>query len=114
MSQVDTVVSQPAAPAVTQDDATRMFSLSVMVSGIRCTLAYVVFPWLLPAVGISGATGPGFGIPISLVAIAFNIASIRRFHAADHKWKWPITALNSTVISFLMVLLVLDVHELLT
>ncbi len=89
-----------------------MFSTSILLSGIRCIVAYIVFPWLLPALGLARGVGPGIGVVIGLVAIAFNVASIRRFHASDHHWKWPITALNVTVIAMLGVLLVMDVADL--
>lgn len=108
---------EPAVPLRTAtadpDAATRAFSTSVLVSGIRCTLAYVVFPWLLPALGVAGGVGPALGLVIGPVAIAFNVASIRRFHASDHRWKWHITALNLAVIGLLVVLLALDVRDLL-
>lgn len=100
-------------PTPTDDDATRAFSLSVVVSGVRCLLAYIVFPWVLPALGLAQGTGPAIGIVVGVVAIGFNVASIRRFWAADHRWKRPITALNSAVIVLLLVLLVVDVAELL-
>ncbi len=106
--------TRPAAdPAVTQDQANRTFSTSVLVSAVRCTLAYVVFPWLLPAFGVAGNVGPAIGLVIGPVAIAFNVASIRRFHASDHRWKWSITALNCAVIVLLAVLFVMDVREVL-
>ena len=101
-----------AAPAPGQDEATRIFSTSILISAVRCTLAYVVFPWLLPAVGVAGGVGPGIGVVVGVVAIAFNVLSIRRFWATDHRWKWPITALNCTVIGLLSVLLVADLVEL--
>lgn len=94
------------------DTATRVFSTSILISAVRCTLAYVVFPWLLPAVGVAGGVGPGIGVVVGVVAIAFNVLSIRRFWAADHRWKWPITALNCTVIVLLSVLLVADLADL--
>lgn len=97
-----------AAPAPGQDEATRVFSTSILISAVRCTLAYVVFPWLLPAVGVAGGVGPGIGAVVGVIAIAFNVLSIRRFWATDHRWKWPITALNCTVIGLLSVLLVAD------
>lgn len=103
----------PLRPAADHDRANRAFSTSVLVSGIRCTLAYVVFPWLLPALGVASGVGPALGLVIGPVAIAFNVASIRRFQASDHRWKWQITALNSAVILLLLVLLVMDVRELL-
>ena len=98
---------------VTEEQANRTFSTSVLVSAVRCTLAYIVFPWLLPAFGAAGDVGPAIGLVIGPVAIAFNVASIRRFHASDHRWKWQITALNSAVIVLLTVLFVMDVRELL-
>lgn len=106
------VASRPLTdPPVTQDQANRTFSTSVLVSAVRCTLAYIVFPWLLPAFGIAGDVGPAIGLVIGPVAIAFNVASIRRFHASDHRWKWQITALNCAVIALLTVLFVMDVAE---
>ena len=106
----DTAVPAPSSPAPAGDaEATGLFSRSVLISGIRCTLAYVVFPWLLPLLGIAGGVGPAIGLVVGVVAIWFNLASIRRFHASDHRWKWPITALNVSVI---VLLLILGVHDL--
>ena len=102
----------PAESSATEEQANRTFSTSVLVSAVRCTLAYVVFPWLLPAFGVAGDVGPAIGLVIGPIAIAFNVASIRRFHASDHRWKWQITALNCAVIVLLTVLFVLDVREL--
>lgn len=97
----------------TTGDANKAFSTSILVSAVRCTLAYVVFPWVLPALGLAGGVGPGIGLAVGLVAIGFNIASIRRFHASDHRWKWQITFLNSCVIVMLSVLAVMDIGDLL-
>jgi len=92
--------------------ATRVFSQSVVISGIRCLLAYIVFPWVLPFLGVARNAAPAIGITISLVAIGFNVASIRRFWGADHRWKWWISAINVSVICLLVVLLVHDVGQL--
>lgn len=113
MQHAETVDTALPVRPVSEDQATRVFSTSILLSGIRCTLAYVVFPWLLPALGLASGVGPALGLVIGPVAIAFNLASIRRFHASDHRWKWYITALNVTVIALLAVLLVLDIREIL-
>lgn len=94
------------------DAANRTFSTSILVSAIRCTLTYVVFPWFLPVVGVAGGVGPGIGLAIGAVAIGFNVASIRRFRASDHRWKAPVIALNCSVIVLLGVLVVLDLRAL--
>lgn len=95
----------------TEDSANRLFSTSILISATRCLLAYVVFPWLLPALGLAKGIGPGIGVVIGTVAIGFNVYSIRRFHRADHRWKWQITALNVTVIAMLTILLIQDLAE---
>lgn len=101
-----------ATDAVTSDDPTRLFSTSILISAIRCSLSYVVFPWVLPLIGASDAVGPWIGLPIGVVAIVFNILSIRRFWRADHKWKWPITVLNLSVMVLVTVLMIEDLREL--
>ena len=107
------VTAAPEGASEPDADAASLFSRSVLISGIRCTLAYVVFPWLLPLIGLTGAFGPALGLVIGVVAIWFNIASIRRFHASDHRWKWPITTLNVAVIGLLLILAVADISALL-
>ena len=93
--------------------AERTFSTSVVVSGVRCFLAYVLFPWLLPAAGIASGVGSGLGLVIGAVAIAFNIFSIRRFRRSGHRWRRRVIALNSGIIVLLSILMVIDLSELL-
>ncbi|MEL7208255.1 MAG: hypothetical protein AAGK32_08515 [Actinomycetota bacterium] len=113
MTSVDTPGAATADDLRIDDaEATGVFSRSVVISGIRCVLAYVVFPWLLPLLGVAGGVGPAIGLVVGAVAIGFNIASIHRFHSSDHRWKWPITALNVSVIILLSILAVQDVAAL--
>ena len=109
-SQTD--LAPRAESALTEDEATRAFSMSVVISGVRCLLTYVLFPWVLPAVGIASGVGPGVGLVVGTIAIGFNVASIRRFWISDHRWKWPITALNTGVIILLSALIVIDLRDL--
>jgi hypothetical protein len=102
----------PEGHSVSEGAAQRAFSTSVLVSATRCILTYVVLPFLLPALGLAAGVGPAIGIPVGLVAIAANVATIRRFWAADHRWRWAYTALAAMVIVLLVVLLVEDVGSL--
>ncbi len=103
----------PPLPATRpQSKAERVFSASVVISGIRCVLAYVVFPWVLPAVGIASGAGAGLGLVIGSVAIVFNVLSIRRFQRSQHTYRWPITVLNSGIIVLLLILMVIDLNTL--
>lgn len=84
----------------------------MVVSGVRCLLTYVVFPWALPLFGLAGGVGPALGLAIGTVAIGFNVASIRRFWADDHRWKVPITVINVAVIILLSILIGVDIVDL--
>ncbi len=92
--------------------AQRAFNLSMLVSGIRCVLAYVVLPFATPLLGIAPGVGPVLGIAIGAVAVAANVVSLRRFWRVRHRWRRPITVLHVSVISLLLVLMALDVAEL--
>ena len=91
---------------------TRAFSTSMVVSGIRCLLAYIVFPWLLPLFGVAKGMGPAVGLVVGVVAIGFNIASIRRFMRTGHRYRYWIATINVAVIGMLSVLIIRDVGEL--
>ena len=96
------------------DSASKTFSTSMVISGIRCTLSYVVFPWLLPLLGVAGGITAGLGLPIGLVAIFFNIWSIRRFWKSNHNLKWIVAGINVSVIILLLILVAIDISELLS
>lgn len=93
--------------------AERVFSRSIIISGIRCVLTYVIFPFVAPLLPLTDRVGPVAGLVIGTIALVANMFSIRRFHAADHKWKWQMTALNVAVMILLVILLYLDIGDLL-
>ena len=103
---------QVDAPRATADDARRAFQTSIMVATVRCLLMYIVFPFVLPAVGLASGVGPLVGIPISIVAIVAIVASVRRFWRADHSKRWHYTVLGTAVVGFLCVLIAIDISEL--
>ena len=99
-------------PTATAADAQKAFQTSIMVASVRCLLMYVVFPFVLPVIGVASGVGPWIGLPISLAAIAAILMSIRRFWRADHSKRWHYTVLGTTVIGFLIYLVVNDIVEL--
>jgi hypothetical protein len=104
----------PDGPPAPEDAAQRAFSTSILVSATRCLLTYIVLPFLAPVLGLAAGVGPALGIPIGVVAIGSNVLTIRRFWAADHRWRWAYTAIALTVIALLLVLMVDDIFDLVT
>ena len=80
---------------------------------VRCLLTYIVLPFVAPLIGVGLGVAPLIGIPVGLVAIVANIASVRRFWRADHRYRWHYTALATVIIMFLTWLIVADVIDLL-
>lgn len=100
-------------PAASPEAARKAFQTSLLVATVRCLLMYIVFPFVLPALGIASGVGPAILLPISLAAIVAITMSIRRFWRADHSKRWHYTVLGTAVIGFLAYLAVTDLVELL-
>jgi hypothetical protein len=98
----------PEGPPAPEGAAQRAFSVSILVSATRCILTYLVLPFILPIVGFAAGVGPWLGVPIGVVAIVSNVLTVRRFWAADHKWRWAYTGLALVIVSLLIVLMVRD------
>ena len=94
-----------------EEDAQRVFSLAIVVSAVRCTLTYVIFPFVLPFAGLADL-GAVIGIIVSVVAVVANVVSIRRMHKAQHKWRVPVTVINIAMIGLVVALLVIDLFDL--
>ena len=101
----------PTATASRQA-AERRFSQSMVVSGTRCLLAYIIFPYVIPLLGLADLVGPAVGVAIGVVAIVFNGVSIRRFWRGNHRLKWPLSVVNLAVMGLMFYLAVGDVAEL--
>jgi multisubunit Na+/H+ antiporter MnhB subunit len=98
----------PEGRSATTTSAQRAFSTSMVISGTRCLLTYIVLPFVAPALGLAAGVGPALGAVIGLVAIAANVATVRRFWAADHRRRWTFTAISAAVVTLLVALLVAD------
>jgi len=103
----------PDGPPSSERAAQKAFSTSILVSATRCILTYVVLPIVIPILGIAKGVGPVIGVPIAVAAVVCNVLTIRRFFAADHKWRWAYTALALTIIVLLFVTIAKDVVDLL-
>lgn len=99
-------------PRLGEEELRRGFSQSMVVSGIRCVITYLLIPFVGPILGVAAGVGPLIGLPIGALAIVFNVKSMRRFWRADHRYRWHYTAIGGLVVAMLVVLVVRDVVEL--
>jgi len=94
------------------DQPEKVFSQSILISAVRCTLTYLVFPFIFPIVGITSGIGSSIGLVVGTIAIVANVFSIRRFWKADHKYKVPVSILNLGIIVLLVILVIVDAQDL--
>jgi heme O synthase-like polyprenyltransferase len=99
------------APRADANQARKAFQTSLAVATVRCMLMYVVFPFVLPLLGVAKGVGPWIGLVISVLAIGAITMSIRRFWRADHSKRWHYTIFGTVVMCLLVVLVVQDIVE---
>ena len=96
-------------PVDRTDTATyKAFRRSMMISAVRCTLTYVVFPFVLPMLSFASGVGSVIGVLIGSFALVCDTFVIRRFFAVDHRYRWQFTGIVASIMVLLSVLLVQD------
>lgn len=103
----------PDAPKMSLVQANRAFERSVTISALRCITTYLLLPFVLPLIGLSGAVGPFVSIALSVVSVVFITISARRFFGSDHPWRWVHAVIGAIVLLVLAVSAVFDVLNIL-
>ncbi len=108
-SLVRRVLRVPTGPPRASDEAAnRLFSTSIALSALRCLFTYIFVPVVVPVLGLSVAASPAIGIPLSVLALVFDVRAVRRFWMADHAWKWRMTVLYALLMAMVSALFVID------
>jgi hypothetical protein len=103
----------PTGTTSTAAEARSAFQKSLAFTTVRCLLMYIVFPFVLPLLGIASNVGPTISIAVGIVAMVSIVYSIRRFWRADHSKRWHYTVFGTTIIVFLIWATVQDTIEIL-
>ncbi len=89
--------------------ARRSTTTAIVVSGVRCTITYLLIPILAPIVGLLDTLGAPISIALSAFAMMMGIAGVRRFWIADHRARWSYTTFIGVILVMLCVAIVIDV-----
>ena len=100
------------APKATEASARQLVETSLLISMTRCLLTYVLLPFLAPVLGFATGVTPVVGVVVGLVAMVANVASVRRFWRADHRYRWHYTVLASVIVAALVWLVAIDMVDL--
>ena len=101
--------SRAATGSATERQLQRVFSVSILLSAFRCLLSYIFIPIVTPLIGAATSIGPALGIPVGVLALAFDVMAIRRFWVARHRWRWAMTVVYLSVMGMVSALLVGDI-----
>jgi hypothetical protein len=98
-------------PSPTEPQAARADQIlggSMVFVAVRCTLQYVVLPFILPLFGITDTFSAGLSIVIELVALGMILYNIRRLWSTS--WRWRYLGLSVVMLTLIAILLYADLQ----
>jgi hypothetical protein len=103
-----TTTATPAQDEIKRTD--RILGSYLVFVAVRCTLQYIVLPFVLPFLGVSSAVSVWVSLIIELVALGAISYNIRRLWPTA--WRWRYLALCAIMLPILLVFLVSDIRAL--
>lgn len=102
-------ITEQAEQAQTAQNA---LGFSLLFSGVRCVLQYVVLPFVLPVIGIAADVTIPLLLAINVLAMISVIFSLRRFWQIRYTHRWTYLIVAVAALTLLTVFLWLDVQAL--
>lgn len=104
-------VSEIDASTTTERDAHRGFRTSMIVSGVRCLITYLLVPILVPLIGFAGIVAAPIGIALCVIAAVNGIYSVRRFWVSNHRARWMYTGFIAFIFVVLAIAMATDISR---
>jgi ABC-type iron transport system FetAB permease component len=90
----------------------RAFTFAILLSALRCTVQYVVLPFVLPWIGVVAAVPAWVTLALSAVALASLIRSVRVLWRMRHAQRWSYLGLAFVVLAALVLFVFMDLRSL--
>lgn len=94
--------------------ASRSFGLALLISGLRCTLQYVVLPVALPLVGVASGLALPLVILLDVLALVLLVRSLRFFWRTRHPRRFDMLPLSAVILLIILGSLGFDLWQLLS
>ncbi|NTU85362.1 MAG: hypothetical protein HGA45_39425 [Chloroflexales bacterium] len=119
------VTPQPVASVVEDDadaeradhddeaPAARAFGLALVISGLRCTLQYVVLPVILPLIGVMSDLSLPLVILLDGLALVMLVRSLRYYWRTLHPRRFDMLPLSGLILFIILGSLGYDLWQLL-
>lgn len=92
--------------------AQRAFGMSLIISGVRCTIQYVILPVVLPLIGFTGLISLPLVILLDFLALWLLISSLRYFWRTAHPRRFDMLPLATVVLLLIFGSLGFDLWQL--
>lgn len=92
--------------------AENALTISLLFSGARCILQYVVLPFLLPIIGVAADATVPILLLINLIAIVSIFLSLRRFWTIGYRHRWSYLAVAVAALALLVAFTLYDIAKL--
>ena len=108
----------PVAPAAsTPEEALpssvdRGFTFAILLSALRCTVQYVVLPFVLPWIGVTAAVPPWVTLVLSALALFAIVRNVRYLWRSRYSRRWSYLVLSVVIIGALLVFVGVDLRSL--
>ena len=83
---------------------------SMMFVAVRCTLQYVILPFVLPFMGLSSTLSVTLSVLLEVVALAAIVYNVRRLWHTD--WRWRYLGFSTLIVFVILVFLSSDIRAL--
>lgn len=93
--------------------AQRALTFGLLLSALRCTIQYVLLPFVLPWIGVASSIPPWVTLILGGLALASLIRNVRYLWRLHHARRWSYLMLAAIVAAALLVFMLVDLHNLL-
>jgi ABC-type iron transport system FetAB permease component len=90
----------------------RGLGISLVFSAVRCTLQYIILPFLLPLIGLTSNLSLGIVMVLDVVALILVTTSLRQLWKARHPRRWTFLPLALVAIVLIIAFLGYDIQML--
>jgi len=90
--------------------AQRALTFGLLLSALRCTIQYVLLPFVLPWIGAAASIPPWVTLVLGGVALASLARNVRYLWRLHHARRWSYLALASIVAMALVLFMAMDLR----
>lgn len=103
--------ARPAPQNPLPERAQRALTFGLMLSALRCTVQYVVLPFVLPWVGVATSVSVWVTLVLGGIAIASLTRNVRYLWRLRHAQRWRYLGFAVIVAASLALFMVIDLHR---